>query len=156
MKTLCIIPCGKKKIWDINPSAGAVQAQHAYVGDLHKKSQAYADVFCSDYRILSAKHGFLGKDDILYENYDVSFNHQKKYQISRERLKDQVKQEGLAEFDSIIALTGRKYIPVIYSVFPETADIQYPLYNQKGIGYILQALAKAVQEEKPLSWSGIL
>ena len=37
MKTLCIVPCGKKKIWDDNPNAGPTKARES----LHRTFRKY-------------------------------------------------------------------------------------------------------------------
>lgn len=150
MKSLCIIPCGKKKIWDTNPFAGTVKAEQAYIGALHKKSRAYAEAFCSDYRIISAKHGFLSKNDLLNENYNLTFDHATNMKIKLDQLTKQAEKQKLHKYDKIIALTGRKYMSVINGVFKEGPRVEYPLLNQKGIGYILQSLDHAVNNNRPL------
>jgi hypothetical protein len=45
MKTLCIVPCGKTKIWDKNPNAGPTKAEYVYVGSFAKKCREYATTF---------------------------------------------------------------------------------------------------------------
>jgi hypothetical protein len=148
LKALCIIPCGKKKIWDADPHAGPIPAGEAYIGTLHKKSRAYAENFCTDFRILSAKHGFLRKEDILEANYDVSFHSPSAQRISKQQLKEQYEEQGLFKYDYIIGLTGRKYRPYLEGAAKEQ-KIFYPLENITGIGYILQELQKAVDNNQP-------
>lgn len=63
MKRLCIIPCGKKKIWDVQPDAGPVRAEDAYLSPFHQACERYAKTFFDEWVILSAKHGFLRPDD---------------------------------------------------------------------------------------------
>lgn len=52
MKRLCIIPCGKKKIWDVQPDTGPVRAEDAYLSPFHQACERYAEnifdewVFC--------------------------------------------------------------------------------------------------------------
>lgn len=150
MKQLCIIPCGKKKIWDVADDKGEVPAAQAYVGALHRKSQAYSRVFCEDFRILSAKHGFLGEHDLVAENYDVSFSDTKSDIISIAVLKKQALEQELFGFDRIVALTGKKYKPFIEGVFEKGPEVIYPLQHYPGIGYILQALQQAVEDNRAL------
>lgn len=73
MKRLCIIPCGKKKIWDIHPDTGPIRAEDAYLSPFHQACERYAKAFFDEWVILSAKHGFLRPDDTVPENYDVTF-----------------------------------------------------------------------------------
>jgi len=48
MKTLCIVPCGKAKIWDKNPKAGPTMAKQVYTGPFAKKCQEYAELYYPD------------------------------------------------------------------------------------------------------------
>ena len=60
MKTLCIVSCGNRKIWDKNPKAGPTKAECVYIGPFAKKCREYALRFYpSSWYILSAKYGFL-------------------------------------------------------------------------------------------------
>ncbi|HNS79734.1 MAG TPA: hypothetical protein PKM17_13890, partial [Syntrophorhabdus sp.] len=45
METLCIVPCGKRKIWDKNPNAGFVKAKDVYIGHFSIKCKEYAEKF---------------------------------------------------------------------------------------------------------------
>ena len=36
MKTLCIVACGKRKIWDKNTNAGPIKAEYVYIGSFTK------------------------------------------------------------------------------------------------------------------------
>jgi len=75
MKTLCIVPCGNRKIWDKNPNAGPTKVEHVYIGPFAKKCREYAMRFYpSSWCILSAKYGFLFPNDIVPIPYNVSFN----------------------------------------------------------------------------------
>ena len=58
MRRLCIIPCGKKKIWDKYPDYGPMEAKDVYISPFGKACQAYATMFFENWVILSAKHGF--------------------------------------------------------------------------------------------------
>ena len=65
MKTLCIVPCGSKKIWKKNPNAGPMKAKDVYIGPFASKCQQYAKHFYPEsWCILSAKHGFLFHNEI--------------------------------------------------------------------------------------------
>lgn len=45
MKRLCIIPCGKKKIWDKYVDYGPTEAKNVYISPFGKACQAYATEF---------------------------------------------------------------------------------------------------------------
>ena len=73
MSVLVVVPCGMRKIWDMNPSAGPTPAKNAYVGAPFKVNRAYAEKFADRWVILSAKYGFIDLDFVIPENYDVTF-----------------------------------------------------------------------------------
>jgi len=100
MADLCIVTCGKKKIWDKNPNTGPTEAKNVYIGPLSKKGIKYAEKFYPDtWMILSAKHGFLDPKDIIPQNYDSSFNIKNSKTISLEELKIQIQNENLDEYE---------------------------------------------------------
>ena len=73
MNTLCVTPCGSKKIRDIFPEAGPTPARDVYIGPFAQKCQQYAQGFYPlEWCILSAKYGFLFPDDIVPGPYNVS------------------------------------------------------------------------------------
>ncbi|RSK26781.1 hypothetical protein EJF36_07845 [Bacillus sp. HMF5848] len=151
MKKLCIIPCGRKKIWDIDPTIEATKAHKAYVGTFHSYCQAYARLFFDDnWVVLSAKHGFLLKDDIVPGSYDVSFsmkNHPEV--ITNDQLRKQIIEKNLNDYDHYVVLAGKKYRRIVEGLFPR-GDISYPLAQYKGLGYMLRALRLAIDEKKEL------
>ncbi|MFD1039073.1 DUF6884 domain-containing protein [Virgibacillus byunsanensis] len=150
MKQLSIIPCGRKKIWDVDVHMGAVPTKKAYVGTFHKLCRNYAEKFTDQWVVLSAKHGFLLPEDIVNQNYDVTFNHKSSEIISYNALQEQVTNKGLDQFDELIVLTGKKYKKVIYGSFNNSVSCSFPLLNCSGIGYMQQVLKNAVQENKPI------
>ncbi|WP_047152309.1 DUF6884 domain-containing protein [Aneurinibacillus tyrosinisolvens] len=149
MNRLSIIPCGKKKIWDRVPEAGARRAQEVYIGTFGKACQAYAAQFFDVWVILSAKHGFLFPDDIVPENYDLSFDSGSSDVISIDNLKKQMAERGLESYDEITVLGGKKYRKVVEQLY-NPDSLKYPLRDCKGIGYMVQKLNKAVQEGKEI------
>ncbi|WP_139488249.1 DUF6884 domain-containing protein [Brevibacillus dissolubilis] len=144
-RRLCIIPCGQSKIWDKYPHAGTTQAKDAYTGAFHKSCQRYANRFFTDWVILSAKHGFLCPTDVLHENYDVGFQHKSDEVITIGRLQQQLSEKGLSHYDEITVLGGKKYVKVVEQTFGPHVHYRYPLRGCKGIGYMLQRLAQAVE-----------
>jgi len=151
MKTLCIVPCGNKKIWDKNPDLGQQKAKDVYIGTFAKKNQEYAEKFYpTSWVILSAKHGFLFPDDIIPNNYNVTFNNKRTNPISIEDLIKQAEEKGLYKFECIVVLGGKNYIKIVNEVF-KGKHIQTPLSDCKGIGYMIEKLNNAIKENKPLS-----
>ncbi|CAM3748365.1 DUF6884 domain-containing protein [Marinicrinis lubricantis] len=146
VKRLCIIPCGKKKIWDDDPEAGIMKAKHVYRSALHRKCQAYARMFFDHWAILSAKYGLLLPDDIVPGNYDVSFGTNHSDLISFQALQRQVKEKGLLQVEQVVMLGGKKFTNVVPHIFDSNkVNINYPLSDCKGIGYMLQKLDYALK-----------
>ncbi|HDR8144646.1 TPA: hypothetical protein QC063_004954 [Bacillus cereus] len=146
MKRLCIIPCGKKKIWDKHSNYGPMEAKDVYISPFGKACQAYASMFFENWVILSAKHGFLRPNDIVLKNYDLGFDSKSDEVISIEKLQKQMVDKSLLQFDEIVLLAGKKHKKVVTKLYPEEM-ITYPLEGCKGIGYMLQRLKEAVKEE---------
>lgn len=155
MKRVCITPCGAKKIWDKHPDKGVTRAQDAYVGAFANACQAYASLFFERWIILSAKHGVLFPDDLLTENYDVSFTSDSSLVISADTLQRQWEQRGLLDVEEVVVLGGKKYRLAVERLFANwhiQPRLVFPLQGYRGIGYMLQALNRAVldREELPL------
>ncbi|HHB1884333.1 TPA: DUF6884 domain-containing protein [Bacillus cereus] len=145
MKRICIIPCGKKKIWDKHSDYGPMEAKDVYISPFGKACQAYATMFFENWVILSAKHGFLRPNDIVLENYDLAFDSKSDEVINIEQLQKQMVDKSLLQFDEIVLLAGKKHKKVVTKLYPEKM-ITYPLEGCKGIGYMLQRLKEAVKE----------
>lgn len=88
-KYLVIVPCGKRKIWDVDPSAGAVAASAAYIGAPFKVNSRYAQRFADKWVILSAKYGFISPNFLIPGPYNVTFKKLETHPISVETLKQQ-------------------------------------------------------------------
>ncbi|GCF78393.1 hypothetical protein U0X36_17040 [Bacillus thuringiensis] len=149
MKRLCIIPCGKKKIWDKHSDYGPMEAKDVYISPFGKACQAYATMFFENWVILSAKHGFLRPSDIVLENYDLAFDSKSDEVISIEQLQKQMVDKSLLQFDEIVLLAGKKHKKVVTKLYLEEM-ITYPLEGCKGIGYMLQRLKEAVKEREEI------
>jgi hypothetical protein len=150
MEILCIVPCGKKKIWDEIPNAGPTKAKNVYIGPFAKKCREYAENFYpNNWIIISAKYGLLKPDDIVPGQYDVSFNNKKSITISIEELKNQANEKNLVKYDKIIVLGGKNYIDVINKIFSQNT-IYNPLSGCKGIGYMMGKLKNSINNDKVL------
>src|SRR5262245_51376895 len=72
--TLCVVPCGKAKVWDKEPDRGVTRARLVYVGPFASGARAYAEQFhAGAWVVLSAKYGLLLPDDLVPEPYEVTF-----------------------------------------------------------------------------------
>lgn len=149
MKRLCIIPCGSKKIWDVDPEAGETEARYAYRSAFHQACQTYARTFFSDWVILSAKHGFLLPHDKVPSNYDVAFGTANPDIIPIAELITQAKERNLDAYEEVVVLGGKKFAANLPRVFP-TQQIVYPLADCKGIGYMLQKLKRSIEQDREI------
>jgi hypothetical protein len=150
MKTLCIVPCGVKKVWDKNPDAGPTKARDAYVGPFSKKCREYADKFYpSSYCILSARHGFLFPDDIVPSPYNTSFKDKSTIPITTDELLANLKEKGLGDYENIVALGGQHYTNIVRAVFSDK-EVYAPLDNCGRIGKMMGKLKKAIERGTPL------
>lgn len=140
---LCIVGCGKGKIWDKSP-VGPVKASELYTGTFSKKCIEYARKFYPHaWRILSAKYGFMKENDIIQEPYNACFHNKNSNPISISELSYQAEVKGLNRYDTIVVLGGKYYTHLIKSVFPQK-HVHNPLKNCKGIGYMIQKLNMAL------------
>lgn len=146
---LCIVTCGKRKIWDKYPDAGPQKAENVYIGPLSKKTKEYAKKFYpNSWLILSAKHGFLKSYDIIDQNYNACF-HTKSKTISFDELENQVLNKNLNKYKRIIVLGGKFYTKMIFNLFPNI-EVLNPLKDCKGIGYMLKMINDAIQNGNKL------
>jgi len=139
---ICIIPCGSKKIYDVNPFIKDVTADKLYVGSFHSLCKRYSKYISDEYCILSAKHGFIFPEDIIEENYNVTFNDKKTNPISIQTLKQQLFK--FEKYNSIICLCGRRYHDIIESVFDRS--IENRLKGLKGMGYMVQYMTNEINK----------
>ncbi len=145
MKTLCIITCGSKKIWDKKPNSGPTKAKEAYIGSFSRKCKEYAEKYYpNDWCILSAKYGFIFPDEIIKEPYDVCFYQKKSNPITPKELSKQSIEKKLDNYDKITVLGGKIYTSKVKKVFPEK-EVYNPLSNCGGIGYMMQKMNKLLR-----------
>jgi hypothetical protein len=150
MSTLCVVTCGRRKIWDDNPDAGAARAENAYTGPFHRACQQYAHTFHPGaWCILSAKYGFLFPSDVVSENYDVSFTRPATHSISCGELQHQAMDKGLTDHDRVVVLGGRLYRDKARQVFG-AGKVDAPLEGLRGIGVMMRALNEAIRHREPL------
>lgn len=143
-------PLRQEKIWDVQPDAGPVRAEVAYLSPFHQACERYAKSFFDEWVILSAKHGFLRPNDIVSGNYDVTFGTGHPEIMTAEELRHQFCEKGFSDIEELVMLGGKKYRSVLNAVIGEHQYINWPLLSYKGIGYMLQALNRAVEDKHEL------
>ena len=149
MPCLVIVPCGKRKIWDINPNAGPTPAKDTYQGPLFKACRAYAEKLAKTkgchWIILSAKYGFIDPNFIIPENYNVTFNDPSTNPITIQELRRQVKEKGLDKYTEIIALGGQQYLSRIKQAFPDK-EVKAP-FEGLPLGIMLKKIKEEVSRD---------
>lgn len=146
-KKLCLLSCGAAKIWDRMPETGAVPARLAYTGAYSVLCREYAETFYNeDWLILSDKHGFLRPDDIVPENYDVSFRRPSAELVSDEVLREQAERLELDAYEEIVMLAGGHYVERIRAALPSAA-IATPMRGLR-IGERMQFLRTAIADHR--------
>lgn len=147
---LCVVPCGSKKIWSRNPNAGPTRARDVYIGNFARTCIEYAERFYpNSYVILSAKYGFLFPDELIPEDYNVTFNDPKTNPIGVEELRRQAKEKGLMRYDEIVVVAGSKYVNIVKKVFTGKR-ILTPLKGLGGMGPMISAMKRAIREGREL------
>lgn len=149
-KTLCIVSCGKKKIWSENPEAGPTKAEDAYIGTLSKKGIQYAKKFYpSSWCILSAKYGFLFPEEEVFGDYNTTFKDKRTNPIGVRELSAQVREKGLDKYERIVVLCGKVYSEIVREVFSRK-EIYAPLTGCRGNGEMMGKLNDAIRRGVPL------
>jgi hypothetical protein len=149
MRTLCITPCGQRKIWQKYTEAGPQKARNVYTGPYAGKCIEYAERFYPfSWCILSAKYGFLFPDDIITGPYNVTFNKKSTNPIKVDELLIQIREKGFDKYDIIIVLGGKKYIEIVKNVLHGKGIIA-PL-SGLGIGQSISKLNSAIIKRNPI------
>ena len=148
-RTLVIVACGARKIWDDNPNAGPTPAKDAYTGAPFKVNRRYAETFSDKWVILSAKYGFINPDFIIPENYNVTFKKPSTNPVSIDTLKKQIIEMGLDRYDKIVVLGGREYVNAVTKAFEEyNVKIEAPLKDLP-LGKAMKKVKEALSTGKP-------
>lgn len=113
-----VVPCTKEKVWDTNPSEGAVAAKDAYTNQAFLRWRKYAEDSGHPWFILSTKYGLISPDHLI-ENYSVPVSVAKKDSALLEHLKEQGREHGLQEFDKIVLLDWEKFRPLVRAAIPD-------------------------------------
>lgn len=143
-RTLVIVPCSARKIWDLDPSHGPARACAAYVGTPFKVNREYAERVGDRWVILSAKYGFIPPEFTIPGPYDVSFNRKRSDPVTVDLLRQQIHELELLRFDRIICLGGRAYREIVESAFQRHPVRIIAPFAGLPLGKALQATKRAV------------
>jgi hypothetical protein len=145
---LVIVPCGQRKIWDGDPRRGPTPAGEVYTGAPFKINRAYADRFASRWVILSAQYGFIAPEFMIPGPYNVTFKRRDTNPISVAELMEQIEQQRLQDFPSIIGLGGKDYRARMEQAFrPFGCCVAFP-FSGLPIGLAMQATKRAIESGK--------
>ena len=147
MKSLVVVPSGRRKIWEMNPNARPTLAKNVYTGPPFKVNREYAETFSDKWVILSPKYGFIEPDFIISEDYDVRFDVPKTNPIELSTLREQVK-DRFSEYPCIVALGGSTYANLVVETFK--SNDRKVLTPSTGI-MIARAVRDAIRENKPFT-----
>lgn len=149
---LCVIPCGKAKIWEREPDRGPVAACEVYTGSFARATLAYARRFYEHWVILSAKHGFLLPKDLVPGPYEVTFSRPADPNVvTTPVLRQQVAAKELDRFDHVVVVAGSKYVAPVRAAFAgRPVHITAPLLGLTSMGAMISALKSAVAMSRRL------
>jgi hypothetical protein len=149
MATLVVVPCGKRKIWDVDPKAGPPQARKAYQGAPFKVNREYAEKFADEWLILSAKYGFIEPDFVIPRNYNVTLSDPTSNPISLAELQAQVQEKRLDRFDLVVALGSSTYAETVRAAFSGTAVRVIAATAGLGLFRTMGEVRRAIDENRP-------
>lgn len=152
MTRLCVVPCGKAKVWDRAPTTGPTPARHVYTGPFAGSCRRYAERFYpGSWVILSAKYGFLEPDDEVPGPYEVSFVGGRTDPIGRDALARQAARFHLSPADEVTVVAGSAYVKAVREALgPDGPSILTPLDGVGGMFKMIRALRAAVEAGTPL------
>ena len=94
---LVIVPCGRSKVWDQDPTRGSIQARDVYTSRYFQTNRAFAERFGSRWVILSAKYGFIRPEFLIPGPYNVSFEEPATRPVEVPTLIDQIQELRLGD-----------------------------------------------------------
>ncbi len=146
---LVLVPCGKKKIWDKQPTTGPTPAKDAYRGGPFTLNRKYAEKFGDKWLVLSAKYGFIEPTFAIPANYNVTFKGTGIGSIPMSTLRQQLYEQRLDKFSTVIGLGGKDYRAVIEKAFQGTSvNLRFP-FSGLGIMKSNRAISQAIKSSDP-------
>lgn len=146
---LVVIPCGKQKTWDDDPSAGPAAAEHAYTSWYADLNREYAETFGDAWLVLSAKYGFLTPRSRIPGPYDVTFKRSATGPVPTDVVQAQAGALGLERFDEALLLGGQEYRDVARRALEgRGVEVAAP-FSGVSLFDARSALETAVEEDEP-------
>ncbi|NPA23040.1 MAG: hypothetical protein GXO23_01900 [Crenarchaeota archaeon] len=124
---LCVVSCGKRKIWDTYRNVPArVPACKAYTGTLTRLAIKYAETFYpGSWLILSGKYGLLFPWEEI-ENYNKKLVKVDDRFISL--LRSQIEEKDLMKYSRVLILGGENYVKACELAFKSfNIEVMAPL-----------------------------
>lgn len=147
---LVIVPCGQKKVWDRFPSAGPTAAGNAYTGPPFGINKTFAKKFGETWIILSAKYGFISPSFLIPQPYNITFKNRRTGPITTAQLREQIQNDDLTRFATVIGLGGKEYRKAIELAFAGVAaQLCFP-FSGLPIGKAMQATKCAIATNDPM------
>ncbi len=146
---LVVVPCGKAKVWDREPGRGPTAARDVYAGEPFKLNRAYAERFADHWVILSAKYGFLARNEVIPGPYEVSFLKSATGPVTVATLQGQVGAMGLDRFPVVVGLGGVAYRAALSDAFVRTGTRLVFPFAGLSVGYAMQAAKRAIAAGEP-------
>ncbi len=103
-----VIPCTKRKIWDVSPNAGPVAARDAYTGPAFMTWRAFAEDSGSPWFILSTKYGLI-EPQVAISNYNIPISEAEADPEFLERLRAQIAELGVAACERVMVLDLERF-----------------------------------------------
>lgn len=109
-----IVPCTQEKVWDAEPSRGAVAARDAYTGRAFARWIRTAEETGDPWYVLSTKHGLLEPDGMV-EPYNVGITNALRNDGFLVRLREQGAQVGVSAFERVELLDWELFEPLVWA-----------------------------------------
>ena len=138
MGQIAIIACGSKKAKEASP------AIDLYKGVLFMKHRAWAEAFCDQIYIISARHGLISPSKII-KPYETSLRKFKKKDRDRwgSQVADQIRSR-IPISEKLIFLAGEIYYRPIIRQIPHDYEIPFKRY---GLGHRYALIDKLLSNE---------
>lgn len=147
---LVIVPCGRRKIWDVDPAHGPAQASDAYIGAPFVVNKQYAEEFAEKWVILSAKYGFIEANFIIPSQYNVTFKQKKTNPVPVSVLRAQAIEQSLINYPTVIGLGGLDYRTILAEAFGGASVALFFPFAGLIVGKAMRAAKTAMRSGHPL------
>lgn len=146
-RTIAIVGCGNQKR-DLDDGE-LIPLTELYTSNYFLLKRGFAEEFCDDYHILSAKYGLEDPYRPITESYDKSISELSATELTNLR---QSVDETLDEYDDsarFVVLAGQKYIDAIEPILQtHQGTFAFPFENTSGIGDQMEWLSAQLDDRE--------